>query len=224
MTQVDVCIQEFVRAGLESLCPEIQFMGEEKDNHTIDFSKPFWIMDPVDGTTNLIHDFKCSCISLALCVHGKIVFGVICHLYLNELFYAIRGKGAWLNGKRLSVSRTTELSQGLICTGTSPYYKKELGASVFEDLKNVYFNCEDIRRTGSAALDMAWVAAGRADACFERRLCPWDFAAGIILIEEAGGSVSDFLGAPLEFYKKCDVIGGNGIINEHIRTRLLTKK
>ena len=123
VTQVDFQVQEYVKARLEALEPEIQFMGEEKDNGAIDFSRPAWILDPVDGTTNLIHDFRASVISLALWQDGDVRMGVVYQPYTDEMFTAVRGGGAFLNGEPIRVSSAAHLREALISIGTSPYHK-----------------------------------------------------------------------------------------------------
>lgn len=220
VTAVDTHVQEFMREELAKLDPEIQFMGEEQDNAAIDFTKPVWILDPVDGTSNLIHDFQNSAISLALYADGELKMGIIYHLFTNEIFYAEKGKGAFLNGKQIHVSDITDLKRSLVSIGTSPY-RKDLAEEGFEMYKKIFINCEDIRRIGSAAIELAYVAAGRIETYFEMRLSPWDFAAGILIIEEAGGSVTNLQGEPIDVTKGSSVVAGNGIINERIRKEFL---
>ena len=124
VTQIDFKVQEQVKTALYELYPEIQFMGEEKDNSDIDFDGDVWILDPVDGTTNLIHDFRNSTLSLALARKGVLTLGIIYHPYSDEIFVAERGKGALLNGSPISVSKRQNFSECLISIGTSPYYRE----------------------------------------------------------------------------------------------------
>lgn len=215
VTRTDVRVQEYVRQVLKKYYPEIQFMGEEKDNTEIDFNGALWILDPVDGTTNLIHDFKASALSLALCESGEITMGLIYQPFLDELFFAQKGCGAFLNGKQIHVSDTHSLSESLVCVGTSPY-DRELTQRNFSDIRAVYERCIDIRRVGAASTDLAWVACGRADAYFERNLKPWDFAAGKLLIEEAGGHVLCMDADEASPIKNCDIIAGNGYVEKEI--------
>lgn len=213
MTQIDFKVQEQVKTALYELYPEIQFMGEEKDNSDIDFDGDVWILDPVDGTTNLIHDFRNSTLSLALAGKGVLTLGIIYHPYSDEIFVAERGKGALLNGSPISVSKRHNFSECLISIGTSPYYR-ELAKENFRIFEKVFTDCADIRRLGSAALELAYVAAGRIDAYFERSLKPWDYAAGILLVEEAGGKVTDYKGNPVDITGNSDIVAGSQTIGE----------
>lgn len=213
VTQVDIRVQEFVKQALYNAYPEIQFMGEEKDNSDIDFSGDVWILDPVDGTTNLIHDFRNSTLSLALCQKGELTFGIIYHPYSEEMFWAEKGKGAWMNERRISVSDRTKMEDSLISIGTAPYYK-ELAPQNFKIFEKVFVDCADIRRLGSAALDLAYVACGRTEGYFERNLKPWDYAAGLLLVQEAGGMVTDFLGNKIDFTVPSAIVGSNGAIGK----------
>lgn len=237
VTEVDTNIEKAMKERLSSLYPEIQFMGEESDNENIDFSRPFWILDPVDGTSNLIHDFQNSSMSLALAVEKQVVFGVIYHYSTKEYFYAKKGQGAYLGHTSsahslnrdtsldtdpvsIHVSNTTELSRCLVSFGTSPYDKKTLGEKNCETLKQIFFLCEDIRRIGSAAIELAFVAAGRVDLYLERNLKPWDFGAAIIIIEEAGGTITDYNGQPIDISKPCDILAGNKVVHEKLRQKI----
>ena len=175
VTQVDVHVQEFLRGRLEQEWPEIQFMGEESDNSDVDPDGAFWILDPVDGTTNLIHGFMHSAISLGLCEGGQIVCGVIYQPFTGELFSARKGHGAFLNGVPIRVSEARDMSECLISVGTTPY-EHEYADRNFEIFKKIFLDCQDIRRIGSAAIELAYVACGRIDAFFEMNLKPWDFA------------------------------------------------
>lgn len=222
VTQVDIQVQEKVQKELEALYPEIQFMGEEKDNSSIDFSKDVWILDPVDGTTNLIHDFRNSTLSLALCQGGELTLGIVYHPYSDELFLAQRGKGAWLGEKQIHVSEIADMEQSLISIGTSPYYR-ELTDENFAIFKEVFAHSADIRRLGSAALELAYVACGRIEAYFEQHLKPWDYAAGLLLIEEAGGTVTDYEGNPIDVTKVAKIVGSNGAIGNVLVQEYLKK-
>ena len=220
VTQVDFHVQELIRTRLQQEWPGVQFMGEEKDNSDVDFTKAVWILDPVDGTTNLIHDFRQSAVSLALYDGGKPVCGVVYQPWTQELFHAVSsaggaaGKGeagAFLNGKPIHVSGAKTMGECLISIGTAPY-EHEYADRSFELFKRIFLDCQDIRRLGSAAIDLAYVACGRTDAFFEMNLKPWDFAAGRILVEEAGGAVTDFAGNSPDFRNKGSILGSNGTI------------
>jgi len=220
VTAVDMNIEAAMKERLSTKYPQIQFMGEERDNSEVDFSGAVWILDPVDGTSNLIHDFRNSSMSLALSINKEVVLGIIYHYFSDEMTYAIKGKGAYLNGRKIQVSNITELSRSLVSFGTSPYDKATLGEKNMSNLKDIFFLCEDIRRIGSAAIELAYVAAGRVDIYFERNLKPWDFSAGIIIIQEAGGTITNFRGEPIDISKPSDILAGNGTVNELLRNKL----
>lgn len=223
VTQVDFHVQEQLGQALADRYPDIQFMGEEKDNSGIDFSGAVWILDPVDGTTNLIHNFRNSAVSLGLCVNGEMQAGIIYQPYTDEVFWAEKGKGAYLNGRRIYVSRAECLKDSLVSVGTSPY-NHELAEENFRNFKEIFLSCQDIRRIGSAAIDLAYVASGRVEAYFERNLKPWDYAAGLLLVQEAGGTVTDFEGRPVALHKPSDIVAGNGKVGEELVSRYLSKR
>lgn len=209
VTKVDIQVQAYVQEKLNLKFPNIQFMGEEQKNGNVDFSCPVWILDPVDGTTNLIHDMKASVLSLALWNHGNIELGIIYRPYTEEFFYAERGRGAFLNGRPIHVSAAKTIGESLVTVGTSPYRKKWAEEN-FCLFKNIFMKCEDIRCIGSAALSLAYVASGRVDAYIERGLKPWDFAAGLLLVQEAGGRVTNYKGQDICAAEISDIVAGNG--------------
>ena len=145
----------------------------------------YLIVDPIDGTTNFIKDYHTSCISVGIINDGIKAAGVVYNPYLNEMYYAIKGEGAFLNDKRIHVS-DEPLSNGIVLFGTSPYYE-ELNEKSFEMAFDYFKKALDIRRSGSAAIDLCSIAAGRAEVYFELRLSPWDYAAASLILTEAGG-------------------------------------
>lgn len=207
VTKVDVSVQEYMKKELHRLYPDALFMGEEGEYEKIDTEKPVWILDPVDGTTNLIHRYNTSAVSLGLCENNKITKGIVYNPFTEQLFYAERGMGAYLNGKKIHVRERVQMSDCLISVGTSPYYK-EKADYLFELFKRIYLISTDIRRSGSAALDLCYIAAGMTDGYLEQGLKPWDYAAGSLILEEAGGYVSQWDGSALDYYKNCDVLAG----------------
>ena len=171
-----------------------------------------FVIDPIDGTTNFIHDYRMSCISIAMATRGETVLGMVYDPYRGELYSAEKGKGAFLNGTPIHVSeRPTSLA--VAAFGTSPYYKETLADITFAVAKQVFLSMADIRRAGSAALDLAHLASGRVDAFFEMILSPWDFAAGALIVTEAGGVVSQSNGSPIVLATPCSVFAGN--VNTH---------
>ena len=219
VTNVDLAVQEFLRERLAALAPDVQFMGEEQDNTGLDWSRPCWILDPVDGTTNLIHSFRHSAISLALAEGGQVVFGVVYNPYTEECFTARRGGGAFRNGVSIQVSAVSRLADSLLSTGTVPG-RRELADMAFRQMRALYDRCQDVRRTGCASLDLCWVACGRLEGYVELALQPWDYAAGLLLVEEAGGRVTAPDGSRLSLTQGSGVLASNGILHSELITLL----
>ena len=212
VTVYDVKVQEYIIANLLKAFPNAKFIAEEKDNDPAVLQSEYcFVIDPIDGTSNFIHDYKMSCISIALVSRGETVFGAVYHPYLDELFYAQKGEGAYLNGKRIRVSERS-MNIAIAAFGTAPYYRDTLGDKTFSLLREIFYKVADVRRCGSAALDLAYLAAGRNDLFFEVILSPWDIAAGEILIREAGGIITDMSGAPLSLSAPTSVIAANDVI------------
>ena len=212
VTQVDVAVQEFLKNALHTLAPEIQFLGEETGLQRMD-SDSYWILDPVDGTTNLMHDYQHSVVSLALCRQKEIIMGIVYDPFHDELFYAAKGEGCFLNGRPIHVSSAQKLSETIIGVGTA---KRELAKENFSRFLQVYENSQDIRRLGSAALELAYTACGRQGGYFEVYLNPWDYAAGMLLVQEAGGKVTDWNGKALNPAQGSQVAGTNGRVHEEL--------
>ncbi len=222
VTDTDMEVESFLQEGLKAAYPDIQFMGEEQDNSSIDFSGSFWILDPVDGTTNLIHDYRHSAVSLALCSEGRVINGIIYCPFSDELFTAALGKGAFLNGAPIHVSRAAQLKDSLVSVGTTPY-ERQYADHTFEIMKQVFLHCQDIRRSGSAAMDLAFVACGRLEAFFEMNLKPWDYAAGMLLIQEAGGDVSTYSGDPVALDHPCHILATNRYVRDELSIYLSSR-
>ncbi len=186
VTDLDQRVQDELEHALLQLLPGAHFIGEEKENDGLT-DAPTWIVDPIDGTTNLIHDYRMSAVSIALCEGRKPILGLIWQPFTQELFYAEKGKGAFLNDTPIHVS-DTPYAQALVAVGTAPYNEelRETGMALAEAFLR---DCADIRRTGSAALDLAYLACGRIDAFYELLLKPWDYAAGSLIVQEAGGII-----------------------------------
>ena len=189
---VDVRTEEILKAGLSKLLPGAGFINEESDNQEgeTDYT---WIIDPIDGTTNFIHGLPLFAICVALEFQGQVVAGYIYEVAHDEMFWAIKGQGAFLNETSIQVSNTPQLSDGLLATGF-PYRQGPWYEDYLRLISHVLKETHGMRRLGSAAIDMAYVAAGRLDGFFELGLNPWDVAAGALIVLEAGGRVSDFKG------------------------------
>jgi len=209
VTVYDVAIQDFLMQEIQKQIPTACFIAEEQENDTSILSREFcFLIDPIDGTTNFICDYHHSAISVAIFSFGVTVFGAVYDPYLNELFWAERGKGAYLNGTPIHVSEHP-LELALVAFGTAPYYREQFGEKTFGLLKELFLCCSDLRRCGSAALDLAYLAAGRNDIFFEYRLSPWDIAAGALLVTEAGGFISQMNGNPLDYTEPTPIIAAN---------------
>lgn len=208
VTSYDKKIQDILQEKLLQIIPEATFVGEEEDVHESIENGIAFVVDPIDGTFNFMRELKTSCISVGITKDGTPLAGLIYNPYADEMFTAIIGKGAFMNGKRIHVS-DGELKGGLVIFGTAPYYT-DLRKQTFEYIDGIFEYAADVRRMGSAALDLCSVAAGRAEMFFELRLQPWDYMAGIVIVTEAGGRVTTIEGEPLKIGKPSSVLATNG--------------
>ncbi len=215
VTEIDIKVQERVVSGLNQIIPESNIIAEETNENEFSLGKYTWILDPVDGTTNLMYGFKYSAIALGLVVDGIPYAGIVYNPYLNEIFTAQKGKGAFVNDQQIRVTQSRMLSDSLITFGTSPY-DREKADETFRITKNVFLKCRDVRRTGSAALDICNVAAGRMDGFYEMELQPWDYAGAAIILEEAGGKITDWQGNNLNYISKTATIATNSYIHNEL--------
>ena len=202
VTQADKRSEALIVSRLQKLFPEHAVAAEEGSGKETG-SEFRWHVDPLDGTTNFAHGYPCFCVSMALAKSDSLILGVVYNPIFDEMFWASRGEGAYFNGKRIHSSKITEMRRSLLCTGF-PNHKRHA-------LPNIHYywdftlHSHGVRRDGSAALDLAYVAAGRFDGFWEFGLKPWDTAAGVVLVEEAGGKISDLDGQPY-------VLGGKSIL------------
>ena len=190
--------------------PSHDILGEEGGLHD-QGSDYRWYVDPLDGTTNFAHGFPVFCISLALEYKGRRVAGVIYDPTRDELFAAEQGSGAYLNQQRIKVSKTANLAECLVATGF-PSHKRHKNPNIFF-YHQITLRTHGVRRAGSAALDLCCVACGRFDAFWEFNLNPWDTAAGVLLVEEAGGRLSDFRGGPFQINSR-ETLASNGLVHQ----------
>ena len=212
VTEYDRKIEEFLSARLSSL--GLPIVGEE--SFSGEYPKSGIFIDPIDGTTNFVHHLAFTCISVGVWEDGEPKEAVVYNPILDELFYAKKKEGAYLNGEPIKVSETKKLIEALIATGF-PYTKTERGADfrfVMESMERLLPKTRDIRRFGSAALDLCYVACGRFAGFYEVNLKPWDVAAGILIVQEAGGKVSNHLGKPYSFGDI--IVATNGVIHEDL--------
>lgn len=185
VTEYDKKIQDFLFSKLSEIVPDAHFLGEEgEDNKKLTEGYCF-IIDPIDGTTNFIKNFQHSAISVALAKDRELIIGVVLDPDLDNMYYAEKGKGAYLNGERISVSECN-MENSLVLFGTCPY-EHELARKTFELTEKVFYKCLEVRRCGSAALDICYVASGKADLYYELILRPWDWAGATLILNEAGG-------------------------------------
>jgi len=219
VTEMDLLSEQTIVSYIHRLFPDHSFLAEERA--VLRGDSPYqWIIDPLDGTTNYTHGFPFYCVSIALAKRGEVILGVIYDPTKEELFSAEKGKGARLNGKKIYVSSTEKLSQSLLATGF-PYDLRESSANNFDHFRNFALRAQAVRRAGSAALDLCYVAAGRFDGFWEMKLGPWDMAAGSLLVKEAGGQSTDFSGRPIRLEGK-QVLASNGKIHRSM-IRILRK-
>ena len=206
VTRYDVAVQNFLKEELLKIAPQAQFIGEEGDADQAEPDRPAFVVDPIDGTTNFIKGYRKSCIAVAYTENGAVQIGVVLNPFTGELFYAKAGSGAFLNGRRLAASQRP-LSEELAAFGTSPYYPELVDVS-YDTAKYLQGAALDIRRSGSAALDLCDPAAGRIGLYFEYRLSPWDYAAGSLIAQEAGAKVTRMDGSPLSFFEGGSLLAG----------------
>jgi myo-inositol-1(or 4)-monophosphatase len=193
VTEADLAAERAIRELIEARHPVHRILGEEGERIDLDDPAPTWIVDPLDGTTNFIHGLPIYAVSIGCAVDGRVVAGAVLDPSRGELFVAERGAGAYVGERRVRVSACETLAGSLLATGF-PFRTIERADVYFEGFKEILRIAAGIRRPGSAALDLASVAAGRTDGFWEEGLGPWDIAAGSLLIEEAGGVVTDFVG------------------------------
>jgi len=192
VSEVDRAAEQAIIDVLKEAYPTHGFFGEESGKTNTE-ADSIWIIDPLDGTTNFLHNFPCYCVSIALQEKGVLTQAVIYDPVHNDLFTATKGRGAFLNDKRIRVTNRSKLQDGLISTGFpfKDFSYMDVYVDIFKDMAK---KTSGLRRPGSAALDLAYVAAGYTDGFFEINLSPWDIAAGALLVQEAGGIVGDFEG------------------------------
>ena len=208
VTEVDRAAEAAVIETLLAAYPGHGIFAEESGRaHGAKDSEFVWIIDPLDGTTNFIHGFPVYSVSIALAVRGQVQQAVVYDSNRNDLFYASKGRGVFLNDKRLRVSQRTRMADTLICTGF-PFRKGDNFKRYLQMFEVVMQNCAGLRRPGSAALDLCYVAAGYTDGFFETGLNPWDIAAGSLLVTEAGGLIGNFTG-DADFMYQREVVAGN---------------
>ena len=213
VSQADFKAEKIVYDELMKSRPTYGFLGEESDEVKGTDGAHRWIVDPLDGTTNFLHGIPMFAVSIALERNGEIVAGVVFNPATDELYTAEKGGGAFLNDRRLRVASRRVLSDTVISTGVPNLGRGDHGKYLVE-LRHVMGEVAGIRRMGAAALDLAYVAAGRVDGYWETGLSPWDIAAGILLVREAGGFVSDMKGSKTDMFTSRSIVAGNELIQK----------
>lgn len=223
VTEADIASESFLIEKLTGIDPGINIFSEENlENQSATirhFHEYDWVVDPLDGTTNFAHRVPHFCISVALVRSGLPVTGVVYNPCSGEMFTAIKGHGAFLNGTRCRVSPVQTIEHCLLVTGF-PYKIRELQQTNLQEFCALRLRSQGVRRFGAAALDLAWVACGRFDGYWERWLKPWDTAAGVLLTEESGGRVTDFAGGTYSILMD-EILASNGNIHQQF-SKLLT--
>lgn len=211
VSYVDKETEKILISRLQHAFPEAGFITEE--GTIVTEEKEYqWIIDPLDGTTNFLHQLPLFSISIGLKYQSKIILGVVYVPSINECFYAWQGGGSWLNGETISVSGNASLSTSLIATGF-PYSLLGKGDAYFSIIQQFVNTTHGVRRLGSAAIDLCYVAAGRFEMYFEFNLKTWDVAAGIIIVEEAGGHVSNFTGGEEGVIEGREIVASNKVVH-----------
>ncbi len=210
-TDYDIAVQNFLIENIKNSFPEALFIAEEKDNDSdVLRGEMCFIIDPIDGTNCFMHNCHMSCISIGIVSHGDVVFGAIYNPYTGDLVHAFKGEGAYVNGRPTHVSERP-MERAMAVFGPSPYYKDTLSKASFDMARELFCRCVDIHRTGSAAIDLASIASGSCDCFFELILQPWDYAAGKLIIEEAGGIITAMDGSPVTLDKPSSIIAGTPV-------------
>ncbi len=212
VTVADREAEELIKKIIKQAHPEHEILAEESGLNKGSGSGTRWLVDPVDGTTNFAHGCPIFCISIAVEQEGEIVLAGVFNPYYREMYLAEKGSGATLNSSRIRVSKVDELRNSLVVSGF-PYDRRERVHHYLKAWELMVGRAQGLLRLGSAALDLCYVASGRAEAYWEESLYPWDTAAGFLILEEAGGRVTDFSGARFNPYLK-QVLGSNGHIHE----------
>lgn len=213
VTELDRKAEEIIISKIKQRYPHHDFLAEESGSHK-KVSEYRWVIDPLDGTTNFTHGLPIFCVSIGLEVKGELKLGVVYDPNLDELFTTEKGKGAFLNHRPIKVSSTAVLRESLIVTGF-PYNIRSNPYNAVQHFNNFLGEAQAVRRLGSAAIDLCYVACGRFDGFWEVALNPWDMAAGVLLLEEAGGKFTDFRGFPSTIHNP-NVLTTNGRIHDQM--------
>ena len=213
VTEADLASEKAITQLIRTAFPEHSILAEESgitpgaDSHK-------WIIDPLDGTTNYAHSLPEVTVSIAFAYKGRLVFGLVLNPVTEELFCGVQGRGTTLNGQPIHVSSVQTMGESLLVTGF-PYELKSVMRPLMHRFERCLMAAQGVRRLGSAALDLCYVACGRFEGFWEQNLAPWDTAAGVVIAQEAGASISDFSNSPYSIEKK-EILATNGVIHEEL--------
>lgn len=216
VTEADVKAEKKIKEIIAAEYPSHGFLGEEEGSHGD--QKNLWIIDPIDGTTNFFHGVEQFAVSIACMKNGRHVCGCVYNPPLKRMYYAQAGKGAWLNREKIRVSRTAKIEESLLISGF-PYEQSGMLEKTFKSMQALRGKCHDIRRFGSASMDMCYVAEGICDAFFEYTLNSWDVAAAMLIVREAGGRVTDINGNEATV-DSGHFLASNGLIHDEMLAKL----
>lgn len=214
VTEIDILVEQQLKNDLQTLLPNTMIVSEERYNQAVEQEGSTWIIDPVDGTTNLIHGYPHFAVSIALVERGNTELAIVYDPIADELFHAVRGQGSYLNDAPIQVSQVDCLRDAIIAFGI-PYDRTRADA-MMTTAGQVLSECQDIRRAGSSVLDFSYLACGRVDAYFEFDLEAWDHSSGQLIVREAGGTVTDWSDSRLPPGIKSDVVASNGRLHHEL--------
>jgi len=219
LTETDLKVEKHLISGLKKAFPGHQFIGEEssQENGSELSNAPTWIIDPVDGTMNFVHSNPLVCTSVGLTVNKKLVFGAVYCPMIDKLYTAIKGEGAFCNQRRIRVSKVEDISKAMVIMELPAGANQEKKDIAIHNLEYILSNAHAIRAPGPAAMDIAWVGAGAADAFFHRGIHSWDMAAGALIVKEAGGTVIDNHGGDFDLMSRGIIAASSQALAEQIR-------
>ena len=221
VTEVDRACEALIVEGIQAARPDDAILAEEGHGGDVEGAAVRWIIDPLDGTVNFAHGFPRFCVSIGIELSGLRSVGVVYDPLLDECFESVLGEGAWLGDRRLQVTAEAELGRALVATGFAYDVHKSENDNL-ANFQNVIKTARGIRRDGSAALDLCYVAAGRLDAYWELKLHPWDVAAGFLIVEEAGGRVSNLENGPADRSGR-EVVATNGLVHSQLLAQFVAQ-
>lgn len=221
VTKYDVAVENYLKEAFSKEFKDFNVIAEESDNTNLEFSNSI-IVDPIDGTTNFVNKVPHTCISVGVYKDKKPYIGIVYNPILDELYTATVGEGAFLNGEKINVSDEKDFQKSLLATGF-PYSNATNQDDLNDVIKKIAYilpRCQDIRRLGSAAIDLCFVARGTFEAYYEMNLKAWDVSAGIIILQEAGGKVTTLDGSPYTLFEDKYILASNGLIHKELETNL----